>query len=273
MEIKEHACPVCGENARPDVYELADYRLFLCPACGLRFAPDAFDKNPDYEDIYESPEYEAAQVNAMENATDYKMFADHPTYMPFFKRVRPGSDSTLLDVGCGVGRFCHAAADRGFDVKGIDISSRAIETGRKYADFPLEKAGIETIAADKQVFNVITAFEVIEHLHEPLEFLALAKRALEQGGSFFCTVPNWDCRDVRESSRKDWLPPVHVCFYTQSALGRLGRSAGFAKVKTGLIYTDPMPAGFLPKARWIARRILRRPRKPSGLWMLCTNQD
>jgi 2-polyprenyl-3-methyl-5-hydroxy-6-metoxy-1,4-benzoquinol methylase len=201
-------------------------------------------------------------------ALDGEELAEHPTYRSFFLQVTHFPGARLLDVGCGVGRFGHGASARGWNVTGIDISERAIAAGREFAPFPLRTATIEQFIEQGQQFDVVAAFEVLEHLRSPVQFLSTAKRLLRAGGQVFYTVPNWNCAEVQHSTRPDWLPPIHLQFFTQLALQQAGELSGLARVTTGVIWSDPMPArGILPKARWLARRLLRRPHQPLGLWM------
>lgn len=260
-----HQCPVCSTASTPD-QELGGYRLFVCPRCALRFAPEAFQVQVDYDRVYQSPEYESVQVQALQ-ALDGEKLAEHPTYRSFFRQVRRLPGATLLDVGCGVGRFGHAATARGWDVTGIDVSALAIATGREFASFPLRAATMEELIQQGEQFDVVTAFEVLEHLTSPLQFLSNAKKLLRPGGQMFYTVPNWECATVQSSTRPDWVPPIHLLFYTQPSLQQAGELSHLGKVTTGVIWSDPIPGGALPKGRWLARRVLGRQREPLGLWM------
>jgi SAM-dependent methyltransferase len=114
---------------------------------------------------------------------------------------------------------------------------------------------------------VITAFEVLEHLSSPVAFLREAQRLLKPGGQAFVTVPNWECRTVQTSTRPDWLPPIHLLYFSEPALRRTGELAGFTRVSTGVIRADPLPAAAAPRLRWLTRRVLLRPREPLGLWL------
>lgn len=259
------SCPVCCIDATPDVVH-GGYRLFACPRCSLRFAPEAFHVPVDYDRVYESAEYQSVQVEALKEL-DGEQLAEHPTYRAFFTQVERLPGVELLDVGCGVGRFGHGAHVRGWDVTGIDVSPLAIETGRALAPFPMRVSTIEELVEQGQRFDVVTAFEVLEHLPSPLEFLSSAQRVLRPGGQVFCTVPNWSCTAVQAGTRPDWLPPIHLQFFTQSALRQTGELSGLARVTTGVIWIDPVPTGIVPRARWLARRLLRRPREPLGLWL------
>ena len=261
-----YRCPVCGNESDPDKFELAGYRLYRCPRCNLRFAPEAFDVPVDYDRVYQTAEYEREQVSMLQGL-DPQAMAEHPTYRSFFRQVRQTSGARLLDVGCGVGRFGHGAWGCGWDVTGTDVSERAIELGRPFAPFPLRVATIEEMAEGGERYDVMTAFEVLEHLTEPLEFLLNSKRLLRPGGQMFCTVPNWESKTVQTSTRVDWLPPIHLLFFSRPALQKLGEVAGFAKVTTGVIRSDPLPSRATAKLRWLTRRIRLRSRESLGLWI------
>jgi 2-polyprenyl-3-methyl-5-hydroxy-6-metoxy-1,4-benzoquinol methylase len=221
----------------------------------------------DYDRVYDLEAYQVQQVQGLERSQDRAAFAHYATYRPFFRQVSPAEGNTLVDVGCGVGRFCHAAHARGWDVTGIDISEQAIETARRFASFPLYVMSLDDLVAKGERFDVVTAFEVLEHLDDPLGFARLAKRALEPGGRFFATVPNWDCDVVQNAERTDWLPPIHLSFFTQPALQRLAQEAGFKQVSTGVIQSSPLPTRPLAAARWAWRRLLGQRSSPLGLWL------
>jgi SAM-dependent methyltransferase len=260
------SCPVCGASSTREDVELGGYRLYLCPSCTVRFAPDAFEERVDYDRVYRSAEYEGDQVRALESF-DGTQLAEHPTYRAFFDNVPHPAGARLLDVGCGVGRFCQAAYALGWDVTGTDVSALAIATGRKFARFPMRVETVEELIDQGDRFEVVTAFEVLEHLSAPVEFLSRVRQLLRPGGHAFCTVPNWHSALVRTTSRPDWIPPIHLLFFTGAALHRTAELSGLDSVTTGVIWSDPMPSRLGSRARWVARRILRRPREPLGLWV------
>jgi SAM-dependent methyltransferase len=261
-----YRCPVCGASSTREDAELGGYRLYLCPSCTVRFAPEAFEERVDYDGVYRTAEYEGDQVRALESL-DGSQLAEHPTYRAFFDNVPHPAGARLLDVGCGVGRFCQAAYVLGWDVTGVDVSALAIATGRKFARFPMRVGTVEELTDRGERFDVVTAFEVLEHLAAPVQFLSRLKQLLRPGGQAFCTVPNWNSDVVRTTSRPDWIPPIHLLFFTGAALRRAAELSGLDCVTTGVIWSDPMPSRLGARARWLARRMLRRPREPLGLWV------
>lgn len=123
----------------------------------------------------------------------------------------------LLDIGCGYGSFLKAAQDN-FETYGIDPSKHAISQAKKYATSA--KFEIATISSykSKKLFDVITAFDVLEHTDKLSESLNIIKRWLKPGGILVVVVPvydgifgnigSWldkDVTHVQKLSRWDWL--------------------------------------------------------------------
>ena len=267
MERAAVACPVCSAPARYEALSLAGYPLARCAACELRFAPTAVDIAVDYEAVYDTPEYVAAQVEQFRQGYDAEGFAQHPTYRAFFERVTPRPGDTLLDLGCGAGRFLLAAQALGWRVAGSDVSAAALAIARSVLDAPLVEGTAAELVARPERYDAVTAFEVLEHLADPVPFVRAALQLLRPGGHFFATVPNWDCSLVRGTNRPDWVPPVHLNFFTAGALRRLAEMAGMRRVALGFIWSDPPPGGIGPTVRWV-RRSLRGPGNiPLGLWL------
>jgi spore maturation protein CgeB len=260
-------CPVCERATSSSGHKLGEFELYACSNCQLRFAPVAFDVPVNYTDVYESPEYIESQVKSISDCADPRVFAGMPTYRPFFEVARHSDGETLIDLGCGVGRFCHAALANGWNVSGIDISEHAISIGNRYAQFPMRSMSIEQLVATGEQYDVATAFEVLEHLSDPGNFLHHMRALLRPGGQIFCTVPNWNCPEVQNASQLDWIPPIHLLFFTKSSLAEVARRTGFQNVVVGEIWCDSFPAEWSRRPRWIARRILHGPRSPLGLWL------
>lgn len=96
----------------------------------------------------------------------------------------------LLDIGCALGLFLNEAKQDGWDVTGSDVSEKA-------ARYVLEKYGIKVFLGDLErenleddCFDVVTAWDVIEHVRDPQELLKAANRILKQGGLLVIRTPN-----------------------------------------------------------------------------------
>jgi SAM-dependent methyltransferase len=260
------ACPVCQNPARVSPFMLGGYHLFACSCCQLHFAPEAFAVSVDYDDVYQSDEYKNEQIRSLHERFDPEEWSRHPTYNPFFHQVPQDPGATLLDVGCGVGRFCHAAVLHGWDVTGLDISSRALEIGRRHATFPMLEGTLESLIQNGMRFNALTAFEVLEHLTAPIAFLRQVRQVLHPGGTVFMTVPNWASPVMQETDLPCLVPPIHICFYLAETLRVALDRAGFSEVKVGGIWMERPSRGFLSDFKWLGRRLRGRLPPPLGLW-------
>ena len=263
-------CPACGTVAGGTADHLG-CQLSSCDACGLWFWPAR--TAADYEAVYDTAEYQQVQTDDLEATTDPLQFARHPTYASFFREAKPEGGKRLLDLGCGVGRFLHAALKLGWDVRGIDASAKAIEIGKRTATFPLSTETLQQLRDSGARFDVVTAFEVLEHLERPVDVLRSVSEVLAPGGLFFGTVPNRLSPTVQTTRRQDWLPPVHLQYFTAPALQRTLERGGFAPVRTGFVWggtwpqLEPSVAGLRRLAGYALRRMQGKIRPdPLGIW-------
>ena len=265
-------CPTCRVESKPDDHELGGYRIYVCARCTLRYAPEAFGVVVNYDEVYEHGTYadqavEVMRRNEMEGVDASQM----DTYVPFFRQLRPLPDrERLLDVGCGGGRFCRAAAKHGWKTLGIDVSEVAIQSARQVELLPYACVALEDIPRLHGKFDVVTAFEVLEHQVDIRRFLAQVLATLKAHGRFFCTVPAWEHPEVRTAVRPDWVPPVHVLFFTRRALSIALGMSGFKVMKTGYIPGPPIQRWSAVKwsTERVARKVLGRAQSPLGIWAL-----
>lgn len=158
-------------------------------------------------------------------------------------RVHAG---TLLDVGAATGAFLLEAKTAGFDVRGIEPSPaarRARERGLDVFQGPVEAASLPA-----EAFHVVTAFDVLEHLTDPLATLVVLRRALRPGGVLVVTVPDFGGWWARGSGSR-WpfvTPKEHLHYFTRRTLRTTLRSAGFDVTTVGLSGT-PVSFGSLAR--------------------------
>jgi 2-polyprenyl-3-methyl-5-hydroxy-6-metoxy-1,4-benzoquinol methylase len=98
----------------------------------------------------------------------------------------------LLDIGCGAGQLCEKAQRMGLTPVGMDISSAAIERARiANPDIEFKNHSVEEFPWPVQPdhFDVVTSFEVIEHLLHPADLIRGAHIALRPGGYLALSTP------------------------------------------------------------------------------------
>lgn len=105
------------------------------------------------------------------------------------ERLRPGR-GRLLDVGCGIGAFVGLARARGWDARGVDISPFAVRWARDRLGDVVDEGTLESVGYPAESFDVVTLWDSIEHVADPLALLREVQRILAPGGSLLLNTPN-----------------------------------------------------------------------------------
>jgi SAM-dependent methyltransferase len=147
--------------------------------------------------------------------------------MALVRRHCPGG--SLLDVGCGVGHFVREAALAGYDASGIELSQEAIAFGRKTWGLPIKQGDLLEVNFPKKSFDVITLWQVLEHLAHPNESLEEIHKLLRDSGILVIAVPNLSSVQAR-LFRGRWYHldvPRHLFHYDPGSLRKLLANHGF----------------------------------------------
>jgi len=136
----------------------------------------------------------------------------------------------LLDFGCGDGQFLNLASAFGFDAHGIDRSTARTEHFQGQASIYEDFQAFQEHQPDP--VHVVTLFEVLEHLEEPLAILNAAHEHLVPSGILVVEVPNAD--GVRQIKTMDDLVVDgfdHLNAFSPATLQKIVERAGFTAVK------------------------------------------
>jgi 2-polyprenyl-3-methyl-5-hydroxy-6-metoxy-1,4-benzoquinol methylase len=138
----------------------------------------------------------------------------------------------ILDVGCSRGQFVQAAAALGFDAEGVEPAPR-IAAAARASGLKIHQGLLEEQRFAGGSFDVLTLFEVIEHLREPRRLLEECRRVLGPGGVLVVSTGNtasWTAAAMK--SRWDYFHIAkdagHVSFFNPASLRRLASNCGFA---------------------------------------------
>jgi len=95
--------------------------------------------------------------------------------------------ANLLDIGCGNGVFVKAAADAGYESRGIDTSLPPHECA--HAANRVFQGSVFDEVEQGRVYDVVTILNVLEHIPDPNRFLSAVVRLLSPGGICACAMP------------------------------------------------------------------------------------
>jgi 2-polyprenyl-3-methyl-5-hydroxy-6-metoxy-1,4-benzoquinol methylase len=224
-------CPWCrGANGRR-IWSEGAYDYARCSRCGGVFANLT---GTDYERVRHNVWDE--QIPNQATIAFYDAGRDR-AHREFLNRNPPFGNRRLLDVGCGLGVFLERARQRGWDVRGVDSSPAWVELANERLGAPVvEQARIEQAELPRASFALITAWDVIEHVFDPIPFLTHLRSLLAPGGRLFLRTPNVSYVYPVYALRRSMLhhdvelgPTNHVVYFSartmRCALRRSGLSA------------------------------------------------
>jgi len=140
-----------------------------------------------------------------------------------------------LDVGCATGTHVHIFTELGLDACGVDPSEQPILLGQQ-AGRKLFQGTLDEVHFPSESFDLISSYEVIEHIPNPVEFLIEISRVLKPGGVLILGTGNFDSwtRHLRRS-RWDFFNLVehggHICFYSPKTFKKIAPMVGLQLVK------------------------------------------
>jgi SAM-dependent methyltransferase len=150
-------------------------------------------------------------------------------------RLPPGK-TRLLDVGCNIGTFLQEAKTEGFIVTGVEPDRKAVEIGVG-SGLNIQCGYLHEMDFEESSYDVITLFEVIEHLQEPIRMMQECHRLLKPSGMVFMTTGNtqsWTVKFLKEKWDYFDLALGHISFFNPTSIARLAERGGFEvkKVET-----------------------------------------
>lgn len=218
-------CPVTGEKARFYCSKFpVDY--YITEQSGLIFVKEP----PPVSAMvaYAEEEYSTGLYKDYARAADLK-------YATFERRIqlihRLGVRSgRLLDVGCACGFFLEAAVAYGFDATGFEFSSEAIALARSDIRARIIQGDANALTLHNvKGFDVIVAFDIIEHTQDPLRFLNELRDLLRPGGWLVLSTPdtNHFLRYIMGSRWPMLQPLQHTFLFSRRAIRSVLERSGY----------------------------------------------
>lgn len=143
------------------------------------------------------------------------------------ERTGPKGPTSILDIGCGDGGFLRSCRRDGLgQLEGIEMNPRAIQRCQS-DDLLVSARDVATRLKQGDRFDVVTAFQVLEHVAEPLEFIQEIWDILNPGGIAIFAVPNADSFMKRFNWNLLDMPPHHMTRWDAVAFRTVASQIGF----------------------------------------------
>jgi len=136
----------------------------------------------------------------------------------------------ILDIGSGIGYFLEEAISRGWEAYGTEYADKAIDICSAKG-IHMKQGKLNSEWYEKESFDIITSFEVIEHINDPNEEMEKIRSLLRKGGLLYITTPNFNAieRLLLKGEYNVIVYPEHLSYYTPYTLNYLLKHHGFKK--------------------------------------------
>lgn len=216
------ACLLCDSKQLISISGYEQHYLVRCTACDFIFCK----RKPTMGELSSHYAlYPRARGISRITLKRYNELLD--TFEPYRKT------NNLLDVGCGDGFFLIEARKRNWKVFGTEFTHKAIDVCLQKG-IQMTKSPLNPQHYHPESFDVITSFEVIEHINTPQTELQSFHSLLRKGGALYITTPNFNSlsRIILKSKWNVIEYPEHLSYYTVQTLCALGSKQGFKPLTT-----------------------------------------
>lgn len=181
MKFELVCCPLCGSDEAYPVLEWRARRMFRCRRCSLLY------RNPRPIDSDVRRSYaEKCTIHEQEERVGERRTHQFRRFLDLYPD-RPGR---LLDVGCGHGFFLKMAEERGWEAVGVDVDSKSIAYANEHLRVNAILGDVRDVHFSDGSFDLITLWNVMECIPDPLDLLRRLCPILKEGGTVFLRTQN-----------------------------------------------------------------------------------
>jgi 2-polyprenyl-3-methyl-5-hydroxy-6-metoxy-1,4-benzoquinol methylase len=236
--LRGDACPFCERRQlRPFIAGRTGHRdarpthLLECRECVVawqwplvRTAQDSIDH---YDDCYSKSD--TAECSYF-HADRRKVVAD--LQVAFLRQLLGERQGRLIDVGAGDGVFVQQALLAGFDAFGVEPSPVGVHAANARFGEPRVVCGLLADTPADATYDVVTLWDVIEHVEDPLGLLIAAAARLRSGGWLIVETGNYQSAERLLAGKAWWAyHPEHRWYFTPQVMRALFQRTGLNETK------------------------------------------
>jgi 2-polyprenyl-3-methyl-5-hydroxy-6-metoxy-1,4-benzoquinol methylase len=226
--VDRNLCPMCGSERHRVHMAFAEIPVVKCAACDFMWSSKILPEDmltAYYEKNFGGERQLQGQiVNSKVNA------------WAVGKLLKGRAISSILDVGTGYGfllkELCKA---RKLDTAGVELSKQEADYAKETLGLNVTNALLKDSGLPRDHFDLVTCFEVIEHIPDPPEFISELAGYVRPNGYLLIMTDNFESRMAKAlgAGFPKWIPHEHISHFSPSTLRRaLERTTGMSLVKS-----------------------------------------
>ncbi len=232
-------CPICGYYSGR-IWSETIYHAFRCKKCGVIFCghkASRFLYDEDYFCRWYIKPFQKRKRYLKKILRKIEKFVELP-------------EGNYLDVGCGAGIFLDIAKENRWQATGMDISTAAVDYCRK-KNLNVIPGDLAESGFQSEQFDVVSLFDVIAHLENPVNYLREIRRIIKSSGVLIIKTPRHPPRlfhiacflRFTRKSRVILHIPAQIFHFNECSLRKICSLSGFDTVS--VFRTNDLPCFFL----------------------------
>lgn len=253
--LTEVDCGLCGSAERRLKFQDGPFQVVTCERCGLTYVTPRLTDGALIDEVYNEG-YWNSDAAKDRGYTDYT--ADERLYLKTYRRRRSiverhfDAPGRVLDVGCAAGYFLRVMADEGWDVTGLEPSDAIRPHAERLIGAENVRAGLLGEAdLEPASFDLVTMWDVIEHIPDPVSALREVAKLLRPGGKFLVETQNVSSRAAAVLGKKwqHYKHAEHIYHFNPETIADL-----FARADFEILENRPWLGGKYVSMGFIAER-------------------
>lgn len=191
-------CPVCGSDEADILFvgkdewhgRQGEFPTLKCHICGHIY----LSPRPTLDEIgaYYPDTYQPYTIAPDDEPSAWQRFNRRLALRKRVKYIRKHVPvkGKVLDVGCATGNFLAALRDDGWQVQGVEVSEYAVNYGRTRHQLDIFHGLLDEASFPDNSFDLVSFWDVLEHVHDPVATLQEANRLTKTGGYLLLLLPN-----------------------------------------------------------------------------------
>jgi len=234
------SCQICGSRDQQTYVERAPVRYVRCRQCGLITNADAEALLAEAEEHYAEETY----FGVYSRRFGQKLRSARRR-IDLLRSYQP--TGRLLDIGCGLGDTLIAAREAGYDASGLDIGAYPVQHCQELG-FEVRQASVTDTGLAAESFDLVTMWDVLEHIPRTADGLREVARVLKPGGVLGLIVPSGGylraClfRNTYQNYRGLWAR-THFVYHNSRTLSRVLVSCGLQPLPFPLVHRGALCHG------------------------------
>lgn len=231
--LEDVACGLCGGARRERNFQDGPFAVVTCSDCGFTYVTPRLKAEALIEQVYDEG-YWSSTAAKDRGYSDYRR--DAPLYLKTYRRrasilrrhfARPGR---VLDVGCAAGYFLQVMREEGWDVEGLEPSDAIRPQAVERLGQERVRGGLLSAAGFAPgSFDLVTLWDVIEHIPDFVTALREVRRLLAPGGKLLVETQNVDSRAAKLLGKKwqHYKHAEHIYHFNPTTIAVALERAGF----------------------------------------------